>query len=383
MANTLTDLIPDLYEGLDVVSREITGFIPSVSTDNTVERAALNEVVRIPQTQPQSAADNTPAVTPPDTGDQTIDNTTITIDKSRHVPIRWNGEQTQGYSNNGLYSSTLAQQTAQAIRTLVNEIEADIAQEYLLSSRAFGTAGTTPFATSISDANQIAKILTDNGTPLGDRHLVVDTTAGVNLRDLTTLNQQNTAGTDATLRQGVLLPLSGLDIRESAQVQSHTAGTAAGATTDATGYAVGTTSITLASAGTGTILAGDVITFAGDTNKYLVVTGDADVSGGGTIVIAAPGLRQAIPTSATAITVSSDYTANIGFHRTAIHLATRMPAQPIGGDLATATEILTDPNTGLSFEVAQYKQFLQNSLHVRIAWGTKLIKPEHTAILLG
>jgi hypothetical protein len=31
--------------------------------------------------------------------------------------------------------------------------------------------------------------------------------------------------------------------------------------------------------------------FAGDTNKYVVVTGVADASGGGTITLAAPGLR--------------------------------------------------------------------------------------------
>jgi hypothetical protein len=383
MANTLTNLYPDLYEGLDVVSRELTGFIPSVSMDNSVERAALDQTVRVPVTQAQTAADNTPAVTPPDTGDQTIDNVEIVIDNSRHVPIRWNGEQTRGYRTNGQYSSTLAQQTAQAIRTLVNEIEADIAAEYIRTSRAYGTAGTTPFASNLADAAQIRKILDDNGAPMAGRSLVIDTAAGVNLRSLTQLTSANTAGTDGTLRNGVLLDLFGMGVRESAQIQSHTAGTASGATTDNAGYAVGTTTLTLASAGTGTILAGDVITFAGDTNKYVVVTGDADVSGGGTVVIAKPGLKVAIAASATAITVGSAYTANMGFSPNAIQLATRMPAMPEGGDVASDVMNMTDPRTGLTIEVAEYKQFLQNSLHVRVAWGVKLIKPEHAAILLG
>jgi hypothetical protein len=79
-------------------------------------------------------------------------------------------------------------------------------------------------------------------------------------------------------------------------------GTASGATTDTTGYATTTTTITLASAGTGTILIGDVITFAGDTTQYTVTSGDADVSGGGTITFT-PGLEVAIETSAHAITV--------------------------------------------------------------------------------
>lgn len=84
---------------------------------------------------------------------------------------------------------------------------------------------------------------------------------------------------------------------------SETKGTASGATTDATGYAIGTTTITLASAGTGTIIVGDRVTFAGDTVKYVVMSGDSDVSNGGTITIASPGLLTAIPSSTTAITV--------------------------------------------------------------------------------
>ena len=80
-------------------------------------------------------------------------------------------------------------------------------------------------------------------------------------------------------------------------------GTAVGATTNATGYAAGVTSITLAAAGTGTLLVGDVIQFAGDTrNTYRVGTAVANVSAGGAVTIS-PALVTAIPASATAITV--------------------------------------------------------------------------------
>src|SRR3954452_538481 len=83
MANTLTSLDPTIYESLDVVSREMVGFIPAVSRDSSAERAALNQSILVPVTPAQAAADNTPGVTPPNTGDQTIANVSMTISKSK------------------------------------------------------------------------------------------------------------------------------------------------------------------------------------------------------------------------------------------------------------------------------------------------------------
>ncbi len=381
MANTLTNLVPDLMEALDVVSRELTGFIMAVSKDNNVERVSLNDTVRIPVTQAQTSASNTPAVNSPDTGDQTVDSVTMTIDNSKHVAIRWNGEQTKGQKNTGMFSSILADQTAQALRTLTNEIETDIAAEYIRASRAYGTPGTTPFASDMSGASNIKKILDDNGAPPSDRQLVIDTTAGVALRNLTNLNQANTAGTDATLRQGLLLPLFGLDVRESAQVAAHTAGSATGFDLVAE-EAVGQTTLAVDGSDSGTILAGDTVVWTGDTNKYIITSTTASGAASGNIVIAKPGTLQ-VNAISTEGTLGAAYTANMGFHRSAIQLATRMPALPEGGDQAIDVVQIGDPVTGLTFEFALYPQFLQNVIHVRIAWGTKLIKPEHTAILLG
>lgn len=83
----------------------------------------------------------------------------------------------------------------------------------------------------------------------------------------------------------------------------NTKGDATGATTDAAGYSIGDTVINLASAGTGAIKDSDVITFNGDTTQYLLESGDTDVSDGGTITLAAPGLVAAIPAATTAITI--------------------------------------------------------------------------------
>jgi hypothetical protein len=382
--NTLTNLITTIYNALDVVSRELVGFVPAVSSDMQFTRAAVGQTVTSPVAPAATASDITPAVTPPDDGDQVIGNITMQITKARRVPVRWNGEEKRGLDNNGAsFNVILRDQFAQAMRTLVNEMEGDLAANHIFASRAHGTAGTTPFATNLGETAQVRKILSDNGAPLGDLQLVIDTSAGANMRTLGQLTKANESADENLLRRGVLMDVHGFAIRESAQVKTHTAGTGAGATTNTAGYAVGATVITLASAGTGTILAGDVISFAGDSSKYVVVTGDADTSNGGPITIAAPGLRQAIPASAVAITVTGTSTRSLGFARSALALATRVPALPEQGDSASDRMIISDPISGLSFEIAIYKQYRQVQYEVSVCWGTKATKPEHLVALIG
>lgn len=386
MANTLTSLIPSAYAALDTVSRELVGLIPAVTRDATTERAAVGQTVYSPVAPASSAGDITPAVTPPDDGNQTIGNVSLSITKARRVPIRWNGEEQRGLNNGGAgYENILQDQFKQAFRTLCNEQEADLAALHIAASRAYGTAGATPFGTAgdYTDASNVLKILLDNGAMSMDRHLVLNTAAGANLRGKQGGRGVDLEGSDRILRQGVLLDIHGFAVRESAQINTSTAGTASGATTNAAGYAVGATTLTLASAGTGTLVAGDVVTFAGDSNKYVIASGDSDVSNGGTITLAAPGLRVAMSAATKAITVVAAAARNMAFTRDAIVLASRLPARPKEGDLAVDVMSVQDPVSGLAFEIAQYNQYRQVQFEVSCAWGVKVVKAENLALLLG
>jgi len=387
-ANTLTGLVPTIYEALDVVSRELIGFIPAVSRNSSGERAALNQTIMIPIAPAASLADNTPAVTAPNTGDETVGNVTMTISKSKHYPIRWNGEEQRGLINAGSYGGLLMNQFAQAFRALTNQIETDLfTTTYQNASRAYGTAGTAPFGTAgdLSDIAQVRKILDDNGAPQTDLQLVLGSAAMANIRGKqNVLFKVNESGTEQLLRQGIIGELEGAMLHNSNAVQAVTKGTGASYTTDTAGYAVGATVITLIT-GTGTVLAGDTVTFAGDTNKYVVVAG---VSAPGAITLAAPGLKVAIATSATAMTIGNTATPNVMFSKSAVQLITRAPAMPVGPDgqsmdMADDVMQVTDPVTGLVFDVAVYRQFLQLVYHVRLAWGTQAIKQNHVGALLG
>lgn len=386
-SNTLTGLIPTFYQALSIVSREITGFIPAVARNTSAQRAAVNQTIRIPVAPAISSSTSiTASNVSPDSGGQTASYVDMTISRSEMVPISWTGEEQLSVGSNGVYNVLLADQFAEAMRYLVNYVESDLAALYVAASRAYGTAASTPFSSSVADAAQIKKILDDNGCPQANRSLIINTTAGVNMRSLANLNSQYAAGTDATLRQGTLLSLMGLDIKESAQVKSHTAGGGTGYDIVAAGELVGQTTLSLEAGTVNTtgIKAGDVITFAGgaasDSNKYVVTTGLTSTSGD--IVIADPGLLVAKDTS-DELTIGGNYTANLAFHRDAIQLITRAPQMPIGGDSADDVIEITDPLTGIAFQVCLYRQYKQVHYEVGLAWGVKAIKPRHMAILLG
>lgn len=381
--NTLTNLIPSMYVELDIVSRELVGLIPAVTLSPSVARAKVGQSVYAAAAPVNTTASITPAMAIPAEADQTIGSTELTLSKAKAAKFSWDGEEVRGLNTGPGAQSILGGQFAQAIRVLCNEVETDLAGLHITFSRAAGTAGATPFATAgdFSDAANALKILKDNGSPTSDAQLVLGTTAGVNL-----IGKQSNASVafeGSMMKQGVLQTISGMDIRESGQIITFTKGTGASATTNAAGYAVGATVLTLAVAGTGTILAGDVVTFAGDTNQYVVASGDADVSNAGTITLAEPGLRVAMSAATKAITVVATSARNMAFSRSAIVLATRLPERPSQGDMATDVTTITDPRSGLTFEVSVYPGYRKVVIEVALVWGFKNVKPAHTALLLG
>ena len=380
MANILTNLIPTLYQNLDEVSRELTGFLPSVARNSSAARAAVGESVNVPVSTAMESGDVTPAMIVPEPKDFTMDSVAIQITKSRNVSFGLTGEEFQGLNNGVGANYILGENIKQAVRTLANEMEKDVAIEAATaSSRAYGTAGITPFATNLSDAAQIKKLLDDNGAPMGGRSLIINTSAGVNLRSLTQLTNVGDAGTNMTLRQGELLNLFGFSIKESAGIQNVALSTISGVTLYAA--AAGSTELMIKEAISGSLKAGDIITIAGDYNKYVVTEANSVLAATGKIKIAKPGLLQAAVDGA-AVTVAAA-ARNIAFTQNAIQLVTRAPALPGGRDAAVDSYIMTDSRSGMAFEVRVYQGYRKMRMEVACAWGVKVIKPEHVVTLLG
>ena len=384
-ANTLTGLIPSIQIAANKVLREQIGFIPAVYMNSAAEAAAKDQKVQYPIVPTMSAGNVEPAAVPTEPTGRTLSYGEMTINKVRKVPFHWTGEEQASIS--GIYNDVQTQTFEQAFRTLVNEVEVDL---FLAAkrgaSRAYGTAGTTPFATAnnLTAVAQIRKILADNGAWTSDMHLVLSTDTGAQIRGIQSgLFKVNEAGDSGMLREGRLGDLQGFKLHESNQIVSHTKGTASGYLVVLTaGYAAGSTTIHV-DTGTGTILAGDVLTntkTARDPNKYIVNTGFAG-DGDGDIVLGRPGNLIAWANN-DPVAVGNSYTGNFAFERNAIHLVSRLPKLPKEGALGEH-QVVTDPFSGLSFMVSMYPAYHEVIMEVSLAWGVKAVKSEAIATLLG
>ena len=381
MANTLTSLAPTLFSAAREVQNEPFGVVGAINTSFDDKGVAKGDTVTVDVAPTRTASDFTPANVASAGTDATASTVAVQITKSRKVDWNLTGEQQRSLENGGINQDWVRQLILQGMRTLRNETEVDAAAAVAAgASRAYGTAGTAPFGSDLQALTNARKILVDNGAPKADLQMVFDTNAGLNLRNLGVLQNAYQAGSDQERRSGEFLPQMGFRLSESAGIASHTAGTAASATTDNAGYAVGATTLTLASAGTGTLLAGDVITFAGDTNKYVVVTGDADVSNGGTFTIQAPGLKVAMSAATKAITVVGTYTANLAFERSAVVGVLRPPLIPAN---PTIQQLPISDSMGMTYLMLDIAQYGMRSWELHMAWGYKTVNPFFSAIVLG
>jgi len=375
MANTLTNLIPDVYAALDVVSRELVGALPGVTRDARADRLASNQTLRIAQAPTNTTSSFTPSMAIPSAVDQTIGNAALTLTKNKYAAFSWTGEEQYSVDQGPGFLSIQQGQIAQAFRALVNEMETDVCDALAQgASRAYGTAGTTPFASTLADSAQVRKILDDNGAPASARSMVINTSAGAALRTLGQLTKANEAGNSMTLRDGELLNMHGFSIRESAQINDATAGTGASYLLNGA-LTVGATTVTV-DTGSGTILAGDIVTIG--NHKYVVAT----ALSGGSFTINAPGIVAAAADNL-AITVNATSARNLAFSSDAIVLATRLPMFPAQGDLAIDNEIITDPRTGISFDLRVYPGDGMVLYRLHALWGWKVAKTAHVALMLG
>jgi hypothetical protein len=363
MANTSVDTLTEvLYSSMERIQQEPVGFLNSVQRDvSNVTQASfgtsIESVVTGDVTVTKSGS-YTPQMSSSDAPDDSDGKDTFALDTHLKFEVAILPEQMLHADNVGLGGQTqLGKRIAKGLRAMRNQAEADLALAmYQGASRAVGTAGTTPFASNLNLLEDSMKILTDNG---GNRYdgmnsVVMNTAAGANLRKLLGIQAARQPANDDIFERGILTDVGGYKLRESAGITLHTKGAGTGALVNSPSdpLAVGTTVIpfdTMTVNTTG-IKAGDIITFAADTdNEYVVVTGSTSTSGN--ITIGGPGLQVEIPNN-NAITIGGTYTPNVAFNAEAAEFASRSPM--LGQDKALMHSTITDDVAGITYAYSIY-----------------------------
>lgn len=372
MANTLTAIAPTLYTAAKKVANEPTGIVQAITMNFDDKGVAKGDTVDVPVAPAQTESDFTPAATTSTGTDGTATSIQVQITHSKKVSRHLTGEEIRSLENAGTSNDWAGQWAEQAMRTLRNGAEG-VAYDALRvgATRAYGTAGTTPFASTLADLTNARKILKDNGAPLADLQYVCDTNAELNLTNLGIIQQAYQAGSDAERRSGNIGRQFGFQISASAAIDTITKGTGTSYQLSAAG-SVGDTTINV-DTGSGTILAGDIVTIS--NHKYVAKT----ALSGGSFTISAPGLREAVADN-TAITVGNNFVANLAFERSAFVGIMRPPLIPSN---PTIRQMPVSDQFGLTYLMLEIDQYGQRSWEMHLAYGFKPVNTEFAAISLG
>lgn len=373
MSNTLGYYVPEFYAQEALIQLEkALGMAGRVHRGYDAERRAFNKGEYINISKPSTfTAQNAPSSA------QDLDTDSVQIQLSNWKEVKF------ALTDKEL---TLAKETliADHIRpaayALADNIDQALAAQYSNIPWYYDLAGTT----DVKDVIGPRTVMFNNGVPVEDpgrMHYMIDGTLQQELLALSAFSQYQGGG-DAgvnTQMRGSLGTKYGVEIFANQNTPSHTKGTLADSSPDAnlTGaHSKGATSVDIDATGlTGTFLAGDVFTIAGNTQKY-AATADATAAANAISINITPALVQDYPANAAITWRLDSHTSNLMFHRNAFALATA-PLSEMGNELGAKIATITDPITGLSIRSRVYYVGNSSAVHVAldILYGLKTLDP--------
>lgn len=261
-----------------------------------------------------------------------------------------------------------------AAAALAQKINSDGLELYKDVPYVSGTAGTTPG--SLDDLAAVRRVLNQNRVPVSGRVAVWDTEADAKFTTIPAIVNAEKSGTTAALREGSIGRIFGLDNYMSQAVKTHAAGSLSAAVKPKAATGKGAVSLTLsASSVTGSLKKGDVLTILNDT---YVVTADAAAESNEITVPIYPALKKDV-TTATAVTITGDHTANLAFNPFAFAFVTRPLVQPSG------VESYVTSYNGLSLRVVKGydMKYKKEMLSMDVLYSYATVYPEMAVRVLG
>lgn len=385
-ANTITDVLDNiLVRGMRVL-RERVMFSRLVNRDYSDDAKAYGSTVDIPYSTAKTSSSVTPAETPPAPGASTVSTVQISLDQWQHVDFHLSDKDIKNMNAGKVFVPI---EVEEAFRAMARNINQYIAALYTGIYGWVGTAAVTPFGAGveIQSATDARKVLNSQLCPRQNRKGVLDDTAEAAALNLAAFHNANKSSDRDVVIEGEIGRKFGIDWYADDDIQTHTAGTVG---TDVTVNGAHTTAvndrtdtISLTSTAGGTLVEGDIITIAGDSQTYAVT---ADVTlGAGTNhdVSISPGIQVAT-TGGEAVTKKAAHTVNLVFHPDCFGLAMRAPDQnlnqlmdmlgkPSRDSIGVPSRVAADPLTGLVCRIEIMRQYKQVVFDLDWLYGAKLV----------
>jgi hypothetical protein len=384
MANTFTDVVPILVaQGLQTL-RAACVMPRLVNTDYSNTPANLGDTVNVWIPSAVTVADVAPSAAPIQAGDSQPVKAPIPLNKWRRAGFYLTDKQQEE-----IVGGVQSKQTGEAVKALAEDINAFIFSLYPAVYGFQGTPGTTPFATDVTGATNVRKTLNLQRAPLAERRLVVDVNAEANALALPAFTSAYIVGNPTAVIEGTIGRRLGFDWAMDQQVPTHpsVALTAGAATVNGAqainqgstnGGRTGTVSIAKAT-NAGSLIAGDILTFAGDAQTYTVLAAATLIIGNTTASIA-PALSTA-KAGGEAVTLKAAHVVNLAFHRDAFAFVSR----PLQASTANVEEMMSvvDPISGVAVRLEVSRQNKQMLFDFDVLYGAACVRPELAARLAG
>ncbi len=285
-------------------------------------------------------------------------------------------------------ADVLPRSLQEGVRGLIVRLNKFIMEKaYKRTYNFVGTPGSVPFQDSggkMIEAAAANRLLDIGLAPEddGQRFGVIDPYAKEKASLLDQVAKADQAGTPMGPLRGMLGERYGINWLMDQTVLLHVAGTPGGTPLVNGAHAVDATSIGIKglALGTGDYHEGDIVTFAGDPQTY-VVTADATADGSGNLTLPiSPGLKVAL-TGDEAVALKGTHRVNLIFHRDAIGFAQAPLADP-GSENSTIAQ-LTDEMTGISLRLETKWQRKQRAWEYDLLYGSGPVRPEWIVRVAG
>lgn len=384
MANNLTALMPTVMaRGLKVL-RSACIMPRLVNTDFSNAPAGIGDTINVTLSSSITPSAVTPGKDPVTPSDTTPVKVGIPLDQWRkagfYAADKEVGELEGGYR---------VKQLDEAVKGLANELNAFIMGKYKKVYGYVGTAGTTPFASDTTAATQARKILNKQLADLDSRRIVLDPDAEANAVELAKLTTFQNVGDARGITEGAIGRKLGFDWFMDQQIPTHPAvALSAGAATANGAQAIGVGSTDGGRTGTlsiakatnaGALIAGDIITIAGDTQTYTVLA-NATLIVGNTSVQISPALQKATA-GGEVITLKAAHVVNLAFHPDAFAFASRRLTRASGNNENMMS--MADPVSGVVLRLELIRQNKQDYFEFDILYGAECVRPEFAVRVAG